>query len=102
MGCWAIGGPAVGGAGNPIGWGAVDDEESIRALHRAFDLGVNFYDTAQVYGTGHSEEVVGRAFAGRRDQVVIATKFGFSFDPKTRTVKGVDVSPAHIAGSCDE
>src|SRR4051812_4838693 len=56
--------------------GAVDDAESIRTIHRALDLGVSHIDTAEIYGPFHSEEVVGKALAGRRDDVVIATKFG--------------------------
>lgn len=56
--------------------GGLDDAESIRTIHRALDLGVNHIDTAEIYGPFHSEEVVGKAIAGRRDQVVIATKFG--------------------------
>ena len=56
--------------------GAIDDAESIRTIHRALDLGVTHIDTAEVYGPFHSEEVVGKALAGRRDNVVIATKFG--------------------------
>ena len=52
MGCWAIGGPFWTGE-TPVGWGKVDDEESIRAVHRALELGVNFFDTADVYGAGH-------------------------------------------------
>ncbi len=56
--------------------GEVDDEQSIRTLAYAFDAGINFFDTAPAYGAGHSERVLGRAFAGKRDEVVIATKFG--------------------------
>src|SRR5689334_4840543 len=56
--------------------GAMNDAESIRTIHRALDLGVTHLDTAEIYGPFHSEEVVGRAIAGRRDQVVVATKFG--------------------------
>ncbi|QJY45491.1 aldo/keto reductase [Pseudonocardia broussonetiae] len=56
--------------------GGLDDDESIRTIHRALDLGVTHIDTAEVYGPFHSEEVVGRAVAGRRDDVVLATKFG--------------------------
>ena len=56
--------------------GALDDAESIRTIHRALDLGVTHIDTAEIYGPFHSEEIVGRAIKGRRDQVVIATKFG--------------------------
>jgi aryl-alcohol dehydrogenase-like predicted oxidoreductase len=56
--------------------GEVNDDQSIRAIHYALDHGINFFDTAPAYGAGHSESLLGRAFAGRRDQVVIATKFG--------------------------
>jgi aryl-alcohol dehydrogenase-like predicted oxidoreductase len=55
--------------------GKVDDEQSVRTLQYALDIGVNFFDTAPAYGAGHSERVLGRAFAGKRDKVVIATKF---------------------------
>jgi len=99
MGCWAIGGPFWSGE-TPLGWGAVDDAESIRAAHAALNLGVNFFDTANVYGAGHSEEVLGRAFAGRRSEVVIATKFNAVFDPVTRQVTGDDATPAGIRAAC--
>jgi aryl-alcohol dehydrogenase-like predicted oxidoreductase len=79
MGCWAIGGLWQWLDG-PGGWGEVDDDESIRAIQRALDLGINFFDTAANYGAGHSEHIVGKALAGRREQVVIATKFGFNVD----------------------
>ena len=68
LGTWAIGGGAW--------WGESDDDESVRAIHAALDAGVNLVDTAPVYAYGHSEEVVGRAIAGRRDKVVLATKAG--------------------------
>jgi aryl-alcohol dehydrogenase-like predicted oxidoreductase len=83
LGCWAIGGPfwRVGdGERSPMGWGEVDDAESIRAIQHAIERGVNFFDTANNYGVGRSERVLGRALAGRRDQVVIATKFASVFD----------------------
>ena len=92
MGCWAIGGPWQF-EGRAAGWGEVDDAESVRAIHRALDLGVTLFDTADVYGAGHSERVLGRALAGRRDEAVIATKFGLRFDERTRTGGGTDVSP---------
>ena len=101
MGCWAIGGPFWTGE-TPQGWGNVDDEESIRAMHAALDLGVNFFDTANVYGAGHSERVLGRAIAGRRSQVVIATKFNAVFDETTRQVTGSDTSPEGIRKACEE
>lgn len=101
MGCWAIGGPFWSGE-TPLGWGEVDDEESIRAVHAALDLGVNFFDTANVYGAGHSERVLGHAFAGRRSQAVIATKFNATFDETTRQVAGSDASPDGIRSACEE
>jgi aryl-alcohol dehydrogenase-like predicted oxidoreductase len=100
IGCWAIGGPFFQN-GKPLGWGEVDDDESVRALHRAFELGVTFYDTAAVYGTGHSEEVLGRAFAGRRDEVVIATKFGIAFDEARREMIGDEATPAGLRGQLE-
>ena len=100
MGCWAIGGPTWAGRA-PIGWGEVDDDESIRAIHAAMDLGVTFFDTANVYGAGHSERVLAKAFAGRRDKVVIATKFGLLFDENSRQIIGKNASEAHIREACE-
>lgn len=90
MGCWAMGGPWTwrqpGEDGWPAGWGRVDDQESIRAIHAALDAGVNLFDTAANYGAGHSEQVLGRALKGRRDQVVVATKFGHIVDEQAKLV----------------
>lgn len=101
MGCWAIGGPFFE-KGTPLGWGEVDDNESIRAVQRAMELGVNFFDTANVYGAGHSERVLAKALAGRRKEVVIATKFNAVFDEQTREVTGSDSTPAGIRKACEE
>ncbi len=101
LGCWAIGGPFWAGE-TPLGWGEVDDNESIRAIHAALDLGINFFDTANVYGAGHSERILGRALAGRRSQVVIATKFNAVFDEATRQVIGADASPEGIRRACED
>jgi aryl-alcohol dehydrogenase-like predicted oxidoreductase len=100
LGCWAIGGPFWAGE-TPLSWGEIDDAESIRAIHRALDLGVTFFDTANVYGAGHSERVLAQALAGQRDQVVIATKFNALFDEDTRQVTGADTSPAGIRQACE-
>jgi aryl-alcohol dehydrogenase-like predicted oxidoreductase len=89
LGGWAIGGPFTF-AGRPAGWGTVDDEESIRAVHAAVDDGITFFDTAANYGAGHSEEVLGRALADRRGDVVIATKFGHDVDERARAVSAYD------------
>ena len=92
MGCWAIGGPWTwdqpGNEPFPAGWGNTDDDESIRAVHAALDMGVNFFDTAANYGAGHSEVVLGRALKDKRDQVVIATKFGHIVNEEKKTVYG--------------
>ena len=100
LGCWAIGGPWTFN-GQPAGWGEVDDGESIRAIRHALELGVTLFDTADVYGCGHSERVLGRALAGRRDDVVVVTKVGNRFDEQTRTGGGNDVSPAYLRSACD-
>ncbi|MFD0746952.1 aldo/keto reductase [Phytohabitans flavus] len=100
VGCWAIGGPFWQGA-QPLGWGEVDDEESVRALRRALELGVTFYDTADVYGTGHSERILGRAFAGHRDEVAIATKWGNTFDEATRQATGSDATPEYLRSAVE-
>lgn len=100
MGCWAIGGPFWSGA-TAVGWGKVDDDESIRSLQRALELGVNFFDTADVYGAGHSERILGRALAGHRHEVVIATKFCNMFDEVTKQSIGQDDSPEYIREACE-
>jgi len=102
MGCWAIGGPMQGADGKPIGWGAVDDRESARAIRAALDLGVTFFDTADVYGAGHSERILGEALGPDRNRVVIATKFGNTFaeqgDPEAT---GTDSSPSYVRRACE-
>jgi aryl-alcohol dehydrogenase-like predicted oxidoreductase len=85
LGCWAIGGPWTF-EGHQAGWGDVDNHDSIHALHYALEQGVDFFDTAANYGCGHSERILGRALAGRRDQVVIATKFGYRVDEEGKNV----------------
>jgi aryl-alcohol dehydrogenase-like predicted oxidoreductase len=100
MGCWAIGGPFWSGE-TALGWGEVDDSESIRAVRRALELGITFFDTANVYGAGHSERVLGRALAGHRAEVVIATKFNAVFDETTRQFTGADPSPEGIRAACE-
>ncbi|MGE3298699.1 MAG: aldo/keto reductase, partial [Porticoccaceae bacterium] len=81
-------------------YGPADEAESIRTLHGALDLGVNFFDTADMYGSGHNETLIGRAFKGKWSQVVLATKFGFLRDAKGGFA-GLDCSPAHIKEACD-
>src|SRR5262245_14983095 len=100
LGCWAIGGPFWRGE-NPVGWGEVDDKQSLAALQRALDLGVNFFDTSDVYGCGHSERILGQALAGKRDQVIIATKFGNIFDEQARQITGASGEPDYIPRACE-
>jgi len=77
-----------------------DDAESAAVIRRAIDLGVTLIDTADVYGPFTNEELVGRALAGRRDEVVLATKCGLVVDATTRTM-GRDGSPEHVREACD-
>jgi aryl-alcohol dehydrogenase-like predicted oxidoreductase len=100
LGCWAIGGVLSSGD-NANGWHGVNDEESIRAIHKGLEMGIQFLDTANVYGNGHSERILAQALAGRRQEVVIATKFAWTFDEITLQGTGFDVSPAGIRKSCE-
>jgi aryl-alcohol dehydrogenase-like predicted oxidoreductase len=94
MGCWAIGGPFYSGP-TPLGYSNTDDEESVRAIEAALDAGIRFFDTAAVYGTGHSERILGRAL-GRRDDVYVATKIGLRFDEEQRQVHGETADPQDV------
>lgn len=85
FGCWLMGGSR---------WGKVNDADSIRAVERSLDLGINFFDTADVYGFGHSEKVLSKALGNRKKDVIIATKFGVRWDNQGRTM--IDCSPKHI------
>ena len=84
----------LGCMGMSQSYGVPDDQESVATLHRAIDLGVTFLDTAEAYGPFTNEELLGRALKGRREQVVLATKFGFRFEGKQ--LSGTDSRPKHI------
>jgi len=81
-------------------YGSPDEPEALRTLDRALELGVTFWDTADVYGLGANEELVGRALAGRRDRVELATKFGFVRGPDG-AYDGVDGRPEHARSACE-
>ncbi|MEO8366261.1 MAG: aldo/keto reductase [Pseudoxanthomonas sp.] len=81
--------------------GRSDDSESIKVIHRALDLGVSLLDTADMYGPHTNEMLVGKAIAGRREQVFLATKFGIRLDPNDPSARGIDGSPAYVASACE-
>jgi aryl-alcohol dehydrogenase-like predicted oxidoreductase len=89
LGLWAAGG---------TGWGPTDDRESLDAIDLALDLGVNFFDTSDVYGTGHSEELLGRAMKGRRERFIVATKIGWQNFDGERNRSAYDTVEKLIAG----
>ncbi len=93
LGTWAIGGPWL------FGWGPQDDEASLNTIHAALDGGINWIDTAAVYGLGHAETVVGRAIKGRRDGLVVATKCGLIWDD-LRRVTG-HLRPDSVRAECE-
>jgi aryl-alcohol dehydrogenase-like predicted oxidoreductase len=95
LGTWAM-----GGGGWKFGWGAQDDAESVRAIQAGLDAGINWIDTAAVYGHGHAETVVGRAIAGRRESVVVATKCGRVWEGESREI-GKRLRRDSVIAECD-
>ncbi len=96
FGAWAIGGGAMIG-NTAIGWGDANDTESKRAIHRSLELGINFFDTADIYGLGHSEKLIGEELSNKRD-VIIATKVGNVSRDEQFTV---DYSKEYILKACE-
>jgi aryl-alcohol dehydrogenase-like predicted oxidoreductase len=98
FGAWGIGGPAMAGS-TPIGWGNVDDRISIKALEEAKNGGINFFDTADFYGLGHSEELIGKVF-GNKPGIIVATKVGHRLNAD-QTIR-LDYSEKHILSACEK
>lgn len=90
LGCWSF----------SHSYGRAEESESIATIHRALDLACNLLDTADEYGAGQNEILVGKALAGRREQAILATKFGFVRGPDGK-VSGRDASPAHVQAACE-
>ena len=84
-----------------INYGVADDDMSTRTIHEAIDLGITFFDTAEMYGPFRNEELVGAAIKGRRDDVTLATKFGIVRDPANPNVRGVNGQPDYVRSACE-
>ena len=82
-------------------YGGRDDEESLSTIHHALELGVTFFDTADVYGPHTNEQLLGRGIKGHRDQVIIATKFGILRDPKKPEFRGINGKPDYVKSACE-
>jgi aryl-alcohol dehydrogenase-like predicted oxidoreductase len=91
----------LGCMGMSFAYGTPDHDEAVATIERALDLGVTFFDTADVYGFGHNEELVGKALAGRRDDIVLATKFGIHLDPDDPPSRGVRGDADYVRQACD-
>jgi aryl-alcohol dehydrogenase-like predicted oxidoreductase len=82
-------------------YGSGDDQESLATIHRALELGIDFLDTADVYGPFKNEELVGKAIRGKRDRIVLATKFGIVRDPANPSARGVSGKPEYVRRCCE-
>jgi aryl-alcohol dehydrogenase-like predicted oxidoreductase len=91
----------LGCMGMSFAYGTPDHDEATATIHRALELGITFFDTADMYGFGHNEELVGKALAGHRDDVVVATKFGIYLDRDAPGGRGVRGDAAYVRQACD-
>jgi len=100
MGCWPIGGKMTAG-GASVGYTQVDDQESLRTLDAAYDTGIRLYDTAAAYGAGHSETLLGQAFAQKPDAMIV-TKVGIEINETTKELTGAETNPKALALAIDD
>lgn len=94
LGTWALGGDNW-----QFSWGSQDDQDSLKAISKSLDMGINWIDTAAVYGLGHAEKLLGQALQGRRQEVFVATKGGLAWNEKGNTYR--DSSPANLRKECE-
>ncbi|MFI6929797.1 aldo/keto reductase [Streptomyces sp. NPDC050287] len=96
LGTWALGGPSAAGA-QPLGWGArFDRAEAADVFRAAFDSGITLYDTADAYGTGTAERLIGETLSGKRDQITLVSKWGNTIDEDSRELTGQNATPGYI------
>lgn len=106
LGCASIGGPYLGPSGQIIGYGHVREEKAIRAIQKGLELGITLFDTSNVYSCGRSEQILGKALEGQREEIIIATKFGLVWDLTSPNISlpcqvtGENVTPEFIRESC--